>query len=110
MARARLFMRKTREILRQKWSQGRSHRAVAASLGVSVGKVSSTLSRAGRRKFGERQAELAFDAINQWHMGSCPAPDDRSILRCECGVGTTATETRRRLFDAIERELEEHQE
>jgi transposase len=39
-------MRKTREILRQKWSLGRSHRAVAASLGVSVGKVSTTLARA----------------------------------------------------------------
>ena len=39
-------MRRTREILRQKWLLGRSHRAVARSLGVSVGKVSSTLARA----------------------------------------------------------------
>jgi transposase len=46
MARARLSMRRTHEILRQKWCLGRSHRAVAHSLGVSVGKVSTTLARA----------------------------------------------------------------
>jgi len=39
-------MRRTREILRQKWLLGRSHRAVARSLGVSVGKVSTTVARA----------------------------------------------------------------
>ena len=38
-------MRRTREILRQKWLLGRSHRAVAQSLGLSVGKVSTTLTR-----------------------------------------------------------------
>ena len=35
----RLSMRDTREILRQKWVLGRSHRAIAGSLGVSVGVV-----------------------------------------------------------------------
>jgi len=39
-------MHKTREILRQKWVQGRSHREVARSLNVSVGMVSATLARA----------------------------------------------------------------
>ena len=39
-------MRKTREILRQKWGLGRSHREVARSLGVSLGAVSATLTRA----------------------------------------------------------------
>jgi transposase len=48
MAGERLSMRKLREILRQKWEQGRSHREVAASLGLSVGIVSATLERAGR--------------------------------------------------------------
>jgi len=47
MAGQRLSMRKTREILRQKWVLGRSHREVAQSLGVSVGMVSATLARAG---------------------------------------------------------------
>ena len=39
-------MRKTREILRQKWCLGRSHREVARSLGKSVGVISATLTRA----------------------------------------------------------------
>jgi len=39
-------MHRTREILRQKWHLGRSHREVAASVGVSVGVVSKTVTRA----------------------------------------------------------------
>lgn len=46
MPRERLSMRKIREILRWKWELGRSHREVAGALGVSLGKVSSTVSRA----------------------------------------------------------------
>jgi transposase len=42
----RLTMKKTREILRQKWVLGCSHRDVARSLGVSIGAVSSAVSRA----------------------------------------------------------------
>lgn len=48
MAGERLSMRKIQEILRQKWAQGRTHREVAASLGLSVGIVSATLERAQR--------------------------------------------------------------
>ena len=39
-------MRSTREIIRQKWELGRSHRAISGSVGVSVGAVSLALSRA----------------------------------------------------------------
>ena len=46
MATERLSMRKIREILRHKWVVGRSHREVAASLGVSVGAVSAAEHRA----------------------------------------------------------------
>jgi transposase len=46
MAGPRLSMRKTREILRQKWALGRSHREVARSLGVSMGAISGALRRA----------------------------------------------------------------
>jgi transposase len=46
MATERLSMRKTREILRQKWAQGRTHREVAASLGVSAGAVGEAIGRA----------------------------------------------------------------
>ena len=46
MATPRLTMSKTKEILRQKWLLGRSHRQVAKSLSVSAGVVGSMLSRA----------------------------------------------------------------
>jgi DNA-directed RNA polymerase specialized sigma24 family protein len=39
-------MRKTREILRQKWELGRTHREVAESVGQSLGAVAATLARA----------------------------------------------------------------
>ena len=55
MATERLSMRKTREILRQKWVLGRSHRDVAASLGVSTGIVSKVMSRAAAAGVGEWQ-------------------------------------------------------
>ena len=46
MATERLSMRKTREILRQKWELGRTHREIAASVGQSLGAVAMTLGRA----------------------------------------------------------------
>ena len=46
MARPRIKMRKLREILRQKWALGRSHREVAASLRLSVGTISDVVRRA----------------------------------------------------------------
>ena len=46
MTSERLSMRHTREILRQKWLLGRSHRDVAASLGISLGVIAATLQRA----------------------------------------------------------------
>jgi transposase len=45
-------MRKTREILRQKWVLGRTHRAIASSVGVSAGVVGAVMTRA-------KEAELA---------------------------------------------------
>ena len=46
MAGRRLSMRRTREILRQKWALGRSHREVAQSLKVSTGSISAAVKRA----------------------------------------------------------------
>jgi hypothetical protein len=37
MATERLSMRNAREILRQKWELGRTHREIAASVGQSLG-------------------------------------------------------------------------
>lgn len=56
MAGRRLSMRRTREILRQKWALGRSHREVARSLGVSTGAISTVVARA-------KEAGLSWEAI-----------------------------------------------
>ena len=53
MGGARLTMRRTREILRQKWELGRSHRQVAQSLGVGLGTVAETVQRARRAGLGD---------------------------------------------------------
>src|ERR1700733_11544548 len=52
----RLSMRNTREILRQKWLLKRPHRAVVASVGVSMGTVSLALARAAA-------ADLTWEAV-----------------------------------------------
>ena len=46
MATERLSMRKTREMLRQRWQLGRTHREIAASVGQLLGAVATTVSRA----------------------------------------------------------------
>ncbi len=46
MATERLSMRKAKEILRQKWVLGLSHREVAQSLGMSAGSVGGVVVRA----------------------------------------------------------------
>ena len=65
MASQRLSMRKTREILRQKWVLQRSHREVASSLDVSIGAVSGTLHRAHGRGLSTWEAieGLTEDAL-----------------------------------------------
>jgi hypothetical protein len=60
MAAERLSMRQIREILRQKWALGLSHRAVARSLGVGLGTISSIVSRA--QTAGPRQGSGAPSA------------------------------------------------
>ena len=57
MTTERLFMRHIREVLRQKWVLGLSHRAVAASLGLSVGVIAATLGR-------PRAAGLEWPAVD----------------------------------------------
>ena len=61
MATERLSMRQIREILRQKWTLGRTHREVAQSLGISSGAVGTTVLRA--RAAGLDWAQV--DALNE---------------------------------------------
>ena len=55
-------MRDTREILRQKWLLGRSHRAIAESLGVSAGAVGLAARRAGDASLDWPAVEAMDDA------------------------------------------------
>ena len=61
-------MRNTREILRQKWLLKRTHRAVCASVGVSVGAVSLALSRAADARL-TWEAVQALDDARSWRRG-----------------------------------------
>ncbi len=64
MATERLTMRHLREILRQKWLLGRSHRDVARSLGLSSGAVGTTVLRARAAGLDWPQVQaLADDAL-----------------------------------------------
>jgi len=65
MAGQRLSMRKAREILRQKWALGRSHREVAESQGVSVGAITGIIHRAYSRGLSswEVVASLSEDEL-----------------------------------------------
>ena len=58
-------MRNTREILRQKWLLERPHRAVCASVGVSMGAVSQALKRAAG-------AKLTWCCRAHWLEGASP--------------------------------------
>jgi transposase len=76
MATERLSMHKTREILRQKWALGRSHREVARSLGVSFGAVATVMSRtklAGLERFEEIE-QLGDPELEKRLYGTRPEP------------------------------------
>ena len=82
MATERLEMHVLREILRQKLLLARSHREVVASIGVSLGKVSSVLARAhslGLDAAGvEAMSDAELDAClypKATAAGSRPGPD-----------------------------------
>ena len=62
MARKRLSMRKTREILRQKWVLGRSHREIARSLCKGTGTISVVASRAVEAGLSWTDVEALSDA------------------------------------------------
>jgi transposase len=68
MARERLSMRKIREILRQKWVLGARYRAVAQSLGMSLGAVGETVRRATTAGLTWAQVEPATDAELEYQL------------------------------------------
>jgi transposase len=72
MAAERLSMRQIREILRQKWALGLSHRAVAQSLGIGLGTISSVLTRAQGAGLDWPQAEPLPEAVLEGRLYGRP--------------------------------------
>lgn len=60
-------MRQVKEVLRQKWVLGRSHRKIARSIGISAGSVGDTLRRAKHAGLTDWRviAELSEEALEQ---------------------------------------------
>lgn len=60
-------MRQVKEVLRQKWVLGRSHREIARSVGISAGSVGDTLVRAKHVGLADWAviAELSEEALEQ---------------------------------------------
>ena len=89
-------MRDTREILRQKWLLGRSHRAIAESLGVSAGVVGLAARRAGDASLDWPAVEAMDDAELERRLypavvaaSQRPEPDCVWIHRERHRVGVT---------------------
>jgi len=84
MATERLSMRHTREILRQKWALGGTHRAVAQSLGVSVGTVGTTVLRARAAGLDWPQVQALTDDTLDARLYGPPRPAGRGRPVPDC--------------------------
>jgi len=84
MATERLSMRQTREILRQKWSLGRTHREVAQSLGISCGAVGTTVLRARAAGLDWAQVDTLSDEVLQARVYGPPTPPTRHRPLPDC--------------------------
>jgi hypothetical protein len=84
MATERLSMRKLREILRQKWTLRCSHRAVAASLQVSVGVVTSVLRRATLAGLDWAQVQALADDVLEVRLYGATDPGARGRPLPDC--------------------------
>ena len=82
MATERLSMRKTREILRQKLELGRSHREVAASVGLSVGAVGATLVRAAAAGLSWASVQALSDEALDGRLYGAKAVAARPLPDC----------------------------
>jgi len=83
MATERLAMHDVREILRQKLTLKRSHRAVVKALGVSMGVVSGVVTRAAT-------LGLDWEATRRSRYG-CTAHGSRSARRGRCRIRRSCT-------------------
>jgi transposase len=84
MATERLTMRHTRQILRQKWVLGCTHRMVAQSLGISHGAVGAVVLRARAAGLDWPQVEALSDDALEVRLYGPPraASRDRPVPNC----------------------------
>lgn len=78
MTAERLSMRKTREILRQKWTLRRTNREIACSLGISAGAIGKTVCRAKAAKLDWPQLEQLDEQQLELMLYGLPAPTTRN--------------------------------
>ena len=86
MAAERLSMRQIREILRQKWTLGRSHREVAQQLGAGLGTVSSVERRAHAAGLDWPQVEAVSDEVLEARLYGAPTPPTHHRPVPDCAV------------------------
>jgi len=86
MAAERLSMRQIREILRQKWTLGRSHREVAQQLGAGLGTVSGVERRARAAGLDWPQVEAVSDAGLEARLYGPPTPPTHHRPVPDCAV------------------------
>ena len=98
MSNKRVSMRNAKEVLRQKFELGRSHREIATSIGRSAGTVGALLARARAAGLVEWEAVLPLDeeALDKKLYGQREAtegdraePDCEWIMRERCRPGVT---------------------
>jgi hypothetical protein len=76
-------MRNAREILRQKWVLGRTHREIARSVGVSAGAVGLAVSRAAQAELSWEQVEGLDDVkLEEKLYRATPASNSRPPPDC----------------------------
>jgi transposase len=88
-------MRQIREILRQKWTLGLSHRAVARSLGLGLGTISSLLARAQAAGLDWPQVQTLSDDLLERQLYRRPASPDPPRERPAPDCGWIHAERRR---------------
>jgi hypothetical protein len=84
MATERLSMRQIREILRQKWCLGQSHRAVAESLGIGCATVGTTVLRARAAGLEWTQVERLTDEVLEARVYGPPTPPTHHRVVPDC--------------------------
>lgn len=84
MTTERLSMRKIREILRQKWPMGVTHREIARNLGLSVGAVGNTAQRAKVAGLTWTQVEVLSDTDLEARLYGSATPVGSERPRPDC--------------------------